>query len=466
MCNTLSIPEKFALAQRIVVSYYPLLSSFYSMCNFQSVNSSRITIRLNTKIGAVPVIEYNPAFINSLSEKTVAMLISIELFRLILHHPTTRLMYPISLCYRASNIICSDKRILRYCIEDPEIKDCFPTVDEIMELEPTFDTNKDFTLEKIFTILNRERLNGMADDNDDDTDSGSSGGGNSENPETGKEQENPEISSPETQDSQDETGKEEGKEEDREDKMDGEDNTVPNEIESLKKHFSKENIETNTEAWGENDLIDRKITKQIEREYEKKDSWGDLPENMCELIRIANTFVYDPRAIFSKFSTSVFSDVMEFTRMKPPRRLGQEYIGIIPGQRHDTMASVLIGLDSSGSMTDEELTLGLGFMTASLQHAEVHFCWWDCACSDITLELTPKQEYKISGGGGTNPQCIIDKIRKEKLYFDGIVVISDCVFNWKNPGGQEKICIVETSKANAPEWCKWHFKLKDLLKRI
>jgi hypothetical protein len=77
-----------------------------------------------------------------------------------------------------------------------------------------------------------------------------------------------------------------------------------------------------------------------------------------------------------------------------------------------------------------------------------------------------KPKYEVKGRGGTNPQCIIDKLKKEKLRFDGIVVISDCVFDWYEPPKREKVCIVSTSHMQGPKWCKWFFKLEDLLKRI
>lgn len=410
----MNVSEKFALAQRIIVGYYPLLSSFYSMCNIKE-SSEHITIRLNTKISAIPTLEYNINFLNIISEKTLATLISIELFRLLLHHQTTRLIHPINICYKASNIICTDKRIMRFCIEDARIKACFPTINTVLEINKNFDVNNDFTLEKIFTTL-------VETDGKNDKDS--------KNNIT-----NSNVDFP----------------------------TGTTEADALQKHFSDAYIDKNTEAWGENELINRKITRQIQKETSKKDSWGDLPANIAELIKVANTINYDPRAILNKFVVSIFSEYVEFTRMKPSRRFGQDLIGIIPGQRHKLKSKVLIALDTSGSMPDDILMEGINLMQSTLKYAEVYFCCWDCICSEITKECTIKKEYNLIGRGGTNPQCIIDKVRAEKLLFNGIIIISDCIFNWNNPGGKEKICIVSTKK-EPPDWCKWTFKLEDLLK--
>ena len=147
----LSVGEKFAKAQRLVAALYPSLTSFYLMCNIHEVPD--VTFRLNTRVGLSPTLEYSKKFIDSLTSNTLCVLLTIELFRLILHHPTSRLLYPVHICYRASTIICTDPDILTLPM-DMAVKEKFPSFDEVKKINPELDYKTDFYLEKIFAVLN------------------------------------------------------------------------------------------------------------------------------------------------------------------------------------------------------------------------------------------------------------------------------------------------------------------------
>ena len=427
----LSVGEKFAKAQRLVAAIYPSLTSFYLMCNIHEVPD--VTFRLNTRAGLSPTLEYSKKFIDSLTSNTLCVLLTIELFRLILHHPTSRLLYPVHICYRASTIICTDPDILTLPM-DTVVKEKFPSFDEVKKINPELDYKTDFYLEKIFAVLNSKEQE-EKDTNEKRENPDGDSGGSSDNEGGGADGEGGEQPSPEEI-----------------------------ERESLKKHFSPENTVKSVEQWGENEMLDTKVRNQILREMQTG-GWGRMPGYMKDRIKKHNELQYDPRAIFAKFTRSVFSTVCSFTRMKPSRRAGQRYIGIIPGKRHEQQAKVLIALDSSGSMNDEDLAKGLGFMECSLRHAEVWYAWWDCSCTDFEKARFPKPAYDLSGRGGTNPQCVIDKIKETKEDFDGVILFTDCEFKWEQPKTKLNICIVRTDRSSdPPKWVKWAFKLKDLAK--
>lgn len=444
----LSVGEKFAKAQRLVAALYPSLTSFYLMCNIHEVPD--VTFRLNTRVGLSPTLEYSKKFIDSLTSNTLCVLLTIELFRLILHHPTSRLLYPVHICYRASTIICTDPDILTLPM-DMAVKEKFPSFDEVKKINPELDYKTDFYLEKIFAVLNskeQEEKDGKEKSETPDGDSGAPitmGGDN------------------DGSSGIDGNG---GNGPDGDSDGEGGEQPSPEEIEreSLKRHFSPENTAKSVEQWGENEMLDTKVRNQILREMQTG-GWGRMPGYMKDRIKKYNELQYDPRAIFAKFTRSVFSTVCTFTRMKPPRRAGQRYIGIIPGKRHEQQAKVLIAFDSSGSMNDDDLAKGLGFMECSLRHAEVWYAWWDCTCTDFEKVRFPKPAYDLSGRGGTNPQCVIDKIKETKEDFDGVILFTDCEFQWDQPKTKLNICIVRTDRSwDPPKWVKWAFKLKDLVK--
>lgn len=420
--DILSPREKFAAAQQIMSAVCPSLTSFYLMCNKREV--SDITFRLNTRTGISPVIEYSNSFVDTISSKTLCILISIEMYRLILHHPTTRLLYPVETCYNASNIICTDESNIKNLPVSQEIKDMFPSISNIKKLDPEFNPKTDFFLEKIFNLLNRDK----PDDKQPDIKMPDSRSGDTPSESDQDSQENKEL-------------------------------------ESLRKHFAPSNVKKLIEKWGDNDILDTKIRNQVLREMENSTNWRKIPGELARHIKSANELRYDPRAIFAKFTRSVFSTVTSFTRMKRPRRAGDDYIGIIPGKRYEYKAKVLIALDSSGSMNDDDLMKGLSFVESGLRHAEIYYCWWDCLCTEPEKVRKPKVEYAGEGGGGTNPQCVIEKLENFKVKFDGIVFFTDCIFKWEEPSPKYKICIVRTDNSHEPpNWVKYSFKLKDLIR--
>lgn len=428
----LPVGEKFAAAQKIISALYPSLTSFYLMCNLREVNDKHITLRLNTKTGLSATLEYSARFINSLSSQTLSILLSIELFRLVLHHPTTRLLYPTNICYKASNIICTDDSTIMTLPVKLDIKEKFPVFDIIKKLDTNFDSKTDMYLENVFNILykNLQDKEQKETVNQQLNNQGSNSGGDCREPGPGGSSEK----TPEE-----------------------------NELNSINEHFSADNMSRSTEEWGENDMLDTKIRNQVLREMENYSSWGRMPGHMKDRIKKCNELIYDPREIFTNFTRSVFSTHQTFTRMKPPRRLGSRYIGIIPGKRHEQRAKVLIAFDSSGSMNERDLEKGLGFMESCLKHAEIYYCWWDCLCTDFTKIKTPKPDYDLAGRGGTDPDCVIQKLQQEEIEFDGLVFFTDCIFSWNQPDIRPDICIIRTDNAvEPPEWVNWTFKLKDL----
>jgi len=546
MALSRQISEKFASSQKIISSIFPSLISFYAMC--EKYEKKDITIRLNTRISRCPILEYNPAFINIISENVLAALISVELFRLILHHPTTRLLLPAEICYQASNIICTRVEILNWNIAQ-HIQDYFPDVHEI-EKEPGFNVAEDMFLERVFNILmNRcERNSNNLPDNkkqngkNQKNQSGSGYEQEQEQPGNGENQQTEKTKTKEDKNAKDsqedeksenkknqkkDKSKDKSKEEDSNDEDEDEDesddsddsdeaedepddgddsdgsddysdddyedgksgnsgsnnqessnkndsekkkdpkedyNNYKDEADALEKHFRMQNMRKNTEGWGENSIIDQKVQSQVEREKSNPMNWGIMPSDIKELITIANRVKMDPRAVLRSFARSVFSTFTSFTKRKPSKKdPNQDWIGYIPGKVYEQQSKVLFAVDTSGSMREEQIAKAIAFFMSALSQADVYFCWWDAKCGTIQKLKKRQPQMEIVGGGGTVPMCVLDKVRDEKLKFDGIVYITDCYFEFPNPLGKEKIFIMRTDDAApAPDWCKWVLSFKDI----
>ena len=493
-----SVTEKFADAQKIIQSIYPSLMSFYAMCERRE--KPGITMRLDTRTGRCPVLEYNSKFIDAISKEVLGALTSVELIRLLLHHPTTRLLLPVELCYQASNIICTRKEILNWNIA-PYIQDYFPTSDDI-EKEPGFNVAEDMYLEKVFSILlnraNQESKKnqqqqqqqqsksnkgqgqeqqqnsgkGKKDEQQSQQSQEQDGSGEDQNSEKKKQQKNKKQGQGKggndkeddaQNDNENGQNSSENKNSDRKSSKDDMDNYDSME-DALEKHFSTKNMKRCTESWGENSIIDQKVINQLARERSNTRSWGTMPADLKQMIDNANRIKMDPRAVIKRFARSVFSTIPLFTRRKPSKKdPNQEWIGYMQGKTYQQKARVLFAIDSSGSMLEEQLIKAVAFVMSAIKHAEVYFCWWDAKCTPFTRLKTVKPSVECTGGGGTNPQCVLDYSHEQKIKFDGIVFITDCIFNWEKPETKENIFIMKTDNAaEAPDWCKWVLSFKDI----
>lgn len=443
------LQAKFSLAIKKMVALYPSFMTFYSMCNKKP--NPDVTLRMVTKIGITPIIEFNPEFIEAISPEALANLISMEMFRLILHHTTIRMMPPPDITMRASNIICSGPEILGLELS-PEIRPYFPTADILKELDPTFDPNTEMWLERVFEILNKK-------DQDDKQNSGNNtdeipgpGGMSSDGiPTNGN---NPSDRGNNSDSNTNGNGN------------DGNSGTgnkkYQSEGDAIKDHFSKKNLIKNTEGWGKNDMIDEQVAQAVRNQSIK--DWGKLPGNLVEQIREVNAEKFDAMAIIKNFYRSVMADWYRFSRMKVYRRC-EELTGLFPGKIRGEQSKLLFALDVSRSMNYDQEVKGCEVVMSACKHAECYFCAWDAKCGDIVKHVPKSDEFELLGGGGTTPQCVIDKLEDEGLKFDGIVFITDNYYEWKEPDIRTRIFILGTDDSTEPpEWCQYHLTFKDIEK--
>lgn len=410
--ENISPSAKFAKAQTNVITIFSGLRYILSIVGRRQVKG--ITLRLNTKCGLSPILEYSDEFINAINSKTLSVLLSIEMFRLLLHHPTIRMMADAQLTLLSSNIICTQNEILTYRLSD-DIIGLFPTMRFIQELMPDFDLKKDAYIENIYAILNAHR------------------------PELLKYSSN--ISeTPSSEDSQFES-----------------------QYDALKKHFSLQGCISNTQEWGKNTTIDHQVERQTQK-FSTND-WSQLPGNLREAILTVNARKIDVMAVIGCFARSIIKKSYRFNRMKVYRKM-PELTGILPGHIFEQKSKVLFAIDSSGSMTQEEILQGIDLFRAALNDTECYYCFWDARCGDFIRCEEGIEQYDVTGGGGTNPQCVINKLKKDDAEFDGIVFISDCEFYFEEPDIDADVFIVETANQHAPEWCEHHLHMNDILESV
>jgi hypothetical protein len=64
----------------------------------------------------------------------------------------------------------------------------------------------------------------------------------------------------------------------------------------------------------------------------------------------------------------------------------------------------------------------------------------------------------------TNPECVLRKLGPEVKKYDGLIFLTDCIFEWPEPACPKKIMILRTNGDHAfPEWCRFTGEMNDFI---
>lgn len=375
----------------------------------------------------------------------LAYVLNCEALRLALHHVTSRKKYPTFVMKMASDYVVSYDRELLNSF-DAEIQALLPSLPSRFKLHKLFEKHKvdldeSWYMERIFDVLwkdiaEKKALNAPDNENnssDNEEFNGDSAGGASRN-----------IS---------------GKASKKSSKKGSKNESAPNVLDEYFNPTEEAAYEA-VAGWEENTILDAEISERT-RNFSDK-SWDNIPGNLMRAILEANALRVDWRSILKHFMASIIDKYTVETRAKPNRRHGFD----LPGQRHLFKSRVLMAIDVSGSMTNEEIAEGFALIKPLLRHAEVYWCTWDARCSDFTKERQSKNYVNVSGGGGTQPDCIFKKMKEDRIKFDGIILFTDCYFFWDEPErGAQKVAIVGCNGCGEPpHWVRHFISLEEMRK--
>jgi len=443
----LTIDDKFNKACQCISIWHPVYISFYSMISRKALPDKEeyndVTMRLNLMTDSYAVLEYNNSFIEKISAESLATLICIELNRLLLQHCTKRAGSPVDLHYIASNISANDPSLKIYLNlnnDSQSIIPKLPSVDILKAIKPDYDSKEDNFLERNFKIL----LSAMKDES-------FSGEGLDSNGSDSKGSDSKGSEAKSSQNGESNSGNDSEEESDLE-----------KEKQAISDHFSPKQAKRNTQGWGENDMIKEQIKKIVNET--PASSWGNISSDFVFKIMSANVHVIDPKAVLRKAIATAFSENMNFTRLRPNRKYQGKYLGWLPGQRHEQKHNILIATDVSGSMSDDDVALAFSCVNDFLRNGtSVSYCTWDVTCGPIKPTRYPSKQYNLSGKGGTDPRCVLEKIKLENLKYDLIVFITDCQFIFERPLNAKKIFFIRTETGDkAPDWALGNITMNDI----
>ena len=205
---------------------------------------------------------------------------------------------------------------------------------------------------------------------------------------------------------------------------DGELSRIKNKIrDSRKSSTSRDDADADyTALWDE----DQFVGQQIKDIIQSTTQWGSVPGDLVEIIKKAAEGKIDYRSALRMFRSSILSQQRHLTRMRPSRRFGFEQMG----SRYEFTTKLLIAIDTSGSVGSEELGRYLRVITSFFKYGiqEISMLMFDYVVQGEPIVFKSKDknkhELKVKGRGGTSFQAPIDYVSKHPEY-DGLIIITD-----------------------------------------
>ena len=187
---------------------------------------------------------------------------------------------------------------------------------------------------------------------------------------------------------------------------------------------------------------------------------GNLPGGVKRMIKDLVEPVMDWRELLQQqIESTVKSD---FTWARPSRR-SWHMDAVMPGMKPGEQIDVVIGIDTSGSITDKDLKVFLseikGIMEAYDEY-KITVMGWDTEVHNVGVfnsdNLEDIASFEPGGGGGTDPHCVWNYLQSNDIEPKKLIMFTDfCFFGW-SPDDVEQYCdtvwIIKGNKEAKPEF--------------
>ena len=187
---------------------------------------------------------------------------------------------------------------------------------------------------------------------------------------------------------------------------------------------------------------------------------GSIPGGVKRLIKDLVEPVMNWRELLQQqIESTVKSD---FTWARPSRR-GWHTDAIMPGMKPGEQIDVVIGIDTSGSISDRDLKVFLSEIQGIMESYEeyrITVMGWDTQVHNVGVFTSDNLEdiasFEPGGGGGTDPHCVWNYLQDNDIEPKKLIMFTDfCFFGW-SPNEVEQYCdtvwIIKGNKDAEPEF--------------
>lgn len=328
-------------------------------------------------------IEYNPEFIEQLSDRHLEATLRFEALRILLKHPYSRRQAHSAISYAASNLTLQE--YLQTELPFPRARDVFG--------DRSYD--KQFFEFYYHQLLDRESPTEPTPSSEEAAASGAGTGEVDAAPASGSSGSEPEPTS--TPDNR------------------------PPDLLSVYTDPTLSGVE-NTNQWDRDELLSDRLDDLV-RMAQANDSWGSIGGQLREQI-LANLHPkLDYRAVLRKFRTSILSQQRRLTRMKPNRRYGFAYMG----SRREFTTRLLFAIDVSGSMGTPEVRQGFSVVNRFFNYGveAIDVIQFDAKITTEAMTFRrARREVQLTGRGGTNFGPVLAYLDEHRDY-DGLIIYTD-----------------------------------------
>ena len=190
---------------------------------------------------------------------------------------------------------------------------------------------------------------------------------------------------------------------------------------------------------------------------------GNVPGNVKRMIKDLTAPVVNWRELLQQQIQSIIKS--DYTWARPSRR-GWHMDAVMPGMKPQTTIDVCVAIDTSGSISNEDLKLFLSEVKGIMETYEdyrIHILTWDTEVynpqqfnSDDGTDIT---EYEPGGGGGTDPHCVWTWLKDNDVQPKKLIVFTDyCFYGW-SPEEVADYCdtvwIIKDNASAEPEFGIW-----------
>ena len=180
-----------------------------------------------------------------------------------------------------------------------------------------------------------------------------------------------------------------------------------------------------TKFWQEDEYRQVEVNNVISKIDSTANGWGNIPGDIVDAIKKSIEPKFNYKAIFQQFRSTVLSSTRTLTRMKPNRRFGYDAMG----SKRNFTTKILVAVDTSGSISDEDLQLALGFINKFFKYgiSQIDCIQFDTKIYPNSLKVLSKKMdvFKITGRGGTDFNEVFEYTQKTSPIYDGVIILTD-----------------------------------------
>lgn len=187
---------------------------------------------------------------------------------------------------------------------------------------------------------------------------------------------------------------------------------------------------------------------------------GNIPGGVKRMIKDLTEPVMDWRELLQQQVESTIKS--DFTWSRPSRR-SWHMDAIMPGMKPGEQIDIVIGIDTSGSITDKDLKIFLSEIQGIMEtydEYKITVMGWDTEVHNVgeftSDNLEDIRAFEPGGGGGTDPHCVWNYLQEHEIEPKKLIMFTDfCFFGW-SPEEVEQYCdtvwIIKGNKEAQPEF--------------